>query len=445
MKADFTRETFNAAKHYYRVLMQQGRVQLDADWNEQAAITLHRLEMLARDLIGPFGTPASSPGFSILDQNADGTPFVGNFAIGAGRLYVDGLLCENDELTTYSALGQDPVLKTGRTYLVFLDVWEQYVSAIEDSSIEEPALGGADTAGRSRIQWQVRAAEVDPKTTTADFDLKNEKNTWDAFVLNVRPENRGLLKARAPTPLDTVDSPPQTAASVSQYRGAENQLYRVEIHEPGVAGTSTFKWSRENGSVFYAIKSGTKEMVTLASSGRDERLRLKADDWVELLDSVSAARNLPGPLLRVTFVDAMKRQVSLHGGDEYGSNADYRFLRRWDSKPGPGGKAGAIPISESNKHNSGWVPIEDGIEVQFQAAPSHNAHHYNSGDYWLIPARVATSGIEWPTSHHGPEALPPAGIRHSYAPLALISLDGAGIVRVNDRDCRALFFPLLKV
>jgi hypothetical protein len=33
MKGDFTRNTFVPSKSFSRVLMQQGRVQLDADWN----------------------------------------------------------------------------------------------------------------------------------------------------------------------------------------------------------------------------------------------------------------------------------------------------------------------------------------------------------------------------------------------------------------------------
>jgi hypothetical protein len=114
-------------------------------------------------------------------------------------------------------------------------------------------------------------------------------------------------------------------------------------------------------------------------------------------------------------------------------------LRRWDSKPG------AILFPESNKHDSGWVPIEDGIEVQFQPAPLPNANRYNAGDYWLIPARVATGGIEWPGSHQAPAALPPRGIKHHYAPLAVISLNGSGIVDVKDPDCRAFFLPFLHV
>ena len=37
--------------------MQQRRVLLDADWNEQAAITLHQLRTTTADLIGWHGTP----------------------------------------------------------------------------------------------------------------------------------------------------------------------------------------------------------------------------------------------------------------------------------------------------------------------------------------------------------------------------------------------------
>ena len=64
MKGDFTRNTFDPAKHFSRVLMQQGRVTLDADQNEQAAIQLHYLRTLARDLIGPYAAPVEKPAVS---------------------------------------------------------------------------------------------------------------------------------------------------------------------------------------------------------------------------------------------------------------------------------------------------------------------------------------------------------------------------------------------
>ena len=54
-RGDFSRDSFDPLKHFSRVLMQQGRVQLDADWNEQTSIVLHYLQALASDIIGPFG------------------------------------------------------------------------------------------------------------------------------------------------------------------------------------------------------------------------------------------------------------------------------------------------------------------------------------------------------------------------------------------------------
>jgi hypothetical protein len=54
-------------------------------------------------------------------------------------------------------------------------------------------------------------------------------------------------------------------------------------------------------------------------------------------------------------------------------------------------------------------------------AKTGEAHHYRTGDYWLIPARVATGDIEWPVEidNVGNIVLitqPPLGIRHHNAP-----------------------------
>ena len=46
MKADISRDTFNSEQHYSRVLMQQGRLLTDADWNEQTSILLHHIRGL---------------------------------------------------------------------------------------------------------------------------------------------------------------------------------------------------------------------------------------------------------------------------------------------------------------------------------------------------------------------------------------------------------------
>ncbi len=57
MKGDFSRLTFDKKKHYSDILMQQGRVLVDADWNEQQAIKTYLLETQAADIIGKSGAP----------------------------------------------------------------------------------------------------------------------------------------------------------------------------------------------------------------------------------------------------------------------------------------------------------------------------------------------------------------------------------------------------
>jgi hypothetical protein len=63
MKADLSRATFDKARRYRSVRMQQGRVQLDADFNEQQDILNHRIEIETRDSLGPVAVPIDNPGF----------------------------------------------------------------------------------------------------------------------------------------------------------------------------------------------------------------------------------------------------------------------------------------------------------------------------------------------------------------------------------------------
>ncbi len=61
-RGDFTRDTFDPFRHFSRVLMQQGRVQLDSDWNEQVSILTHYFRMLGADLMGPHVAPLTVDG-----------------------------------------------------------------------------------------------------------------------------------------------------------------------------------------------------------------------------------------------------------------------------------------------------------------------------------------------------------------------------------------------
>ena len=65
MYGDFSRITYSRRKAYTGVWSQQGRVQLDADANEQTAILLDWLRTLAVDFIGPFGGHVTRAGFHV--------------------------------------------------------------------------------------------------------------------------------------------------------------------------------------------------------------------------------------------------------------------------------------------------------------------------------------------------------------------------------------------
>src|SRR3954449_6500748 len=105
MSGDVSRDTFDRRKHYRAVYLQQGRLQLDADWNEQVDIQLYRLRTTAADLLGPTG--ALQDGFKI-------DVVSGKLTVRAGHLFAGGLL---GELAADTDLGSQP---DGR-YLVYLD------------------------------------------------------------------------------------------------------------------------------------------------------------------------------------------------------------------------------------------------------------------------------------------------------------------------------------
>jgi hypothetical protein len=90
--ADLTRNSFDPAKYFSRVLMQQGRVQLDADWNEQAAILLHLIGRLAVDLRGPAWSP--NGGFIPKSFSVGAAKVANDVIIPEGSFYVDGILCQ---------------------------------------------------------------------------------------------------------------------------------------------------------------------------------------------------------------------------------------------------------------------------------------------------------------------------------------------------------------
>ncbi len=89
MSFDCSRFSFQPWNDFFGVVMQQGRVQLDSDWNEWVAELSRRLQAGTMDTLGRAVVPRTTPeGFHILATG-------GQLSIGQGRIYVDGMLAEN--------------------------------------------------------------------------------------------------------------------------------------------------------------------------------------------------------------------------------------------------------------------------------------------------------------------------------------------------------------
>jgi len=268
VKSDITRQTFDSRKHYRAVRMQQGRVQLDGDWNEQGDIVLHRIETEALDIIAT-GGPLHNAAFGILtdEKSLDAKeiedlkarlllPLKNDFLLTAGRYYVDGILCENETITSFQHQPDYPI-PAGRShlpdknvkdgYLAYLDVWQRSIIAIDDPAIREIALGGPDTGTRSKTVWQVKLFPAELKLGCIEaFRNLNKANL----------PSDGTLSAR--TKPAAADPNPCIVPSGAGFRGLENQLYRVEIHDGGASFPVT------GGSAGAAISSLSGDQVTTA-------------------------------------------------------------------------------------------------------------------------------------------------------------------------------------
>ena len=423
MKGDFSKDTFNAKKHFRDVLMQQGRVLLGSDWNEQADITAHRIETGTEDIIGDAGAPMQHAGFAITPGGALPT----NINISAGRFYVDGILCENESDVLFA--DQPDFNGTGLptepgTYIFYLDVWLRHITALEDQEILEVALGGPDTTTRTKTIWQVK------------YLLDNAATCANQLPPAVTAPSSGTLKARAEIPTGSTN--PCGLVTSGGYRRLENQLYRVEIHKAGATrATSTFKWSRDNGSVLVkweSIDSANPNKLTVSSSGRDELLGFKSGDWVELIDDRTDLLNLPGVLVQLLQVDgniftidpATIKDPDNATATSVNLSTKNPRIRRWDS-------AADLRL---NTNNAVWIALEDGVEVNFLEGT------FKTGDYWLIPARTATANIEWPFN----TAQPPRGIQHHFAKLAILNLATATApLWTTVSDCRPIFPPITEL
>jgi hypothetical protein len=474
---DKSRFTFNPLKDYSGVVMQQGRVQLDSDWNEWLAELSRRIQAGTLDILGSAVYPATTPYAFLIKASSVGGSNV--LTIGPGRMYVDGLLAENHGDPTAAqwdpALAEmsdtpqpPPVTETGAIdytkqlympagtklppgngpFLSYLDVWIRPVTYLIDPDLVDKAVG-VDTTGRLQTAWQVKLMDL---SNSPGATCNSAISGWPP------PASAGLLTTgTAPTP----PSGPCCLTAGTAYTGMENQFYRVEIHQQGVAessavpptslaaGIATFKWSRDNASVmtgFTSIANVTNSagnpasQLAVLSLGRDQVLGFAPGNWIEILDDNVEFSGHPGELHQIDTIDFSARTITLATPLTAfpTGNTDpevHTRIRRWDQSGKVYEQDGTTVWWDVDAHG-GDIPVpppgtslllESGITVTFSVSSPGGS--FLTGDFWAFAARTADGSVE------KLNAVPPRGIHHHYARLAIVTFPNSA------HDCRTEWPP----
>jgi hypothetical protein len=480
MSFDNSRFPFNPRNDFSGVVMQQGRVQLDSDWNEWLAELSRRMQAGTLDTFGRAVYPATTPYAFLITASSSGG--ANTLTIGPGRMYVDGLLAENHgdaksaqwdpTLAEMSSAPQPPpATETGAIdytnqpympagtalppgngpFLAYLDVWIRAVTYLEDPGLVDKAVG-VDTTGRLQTVWQVKL-----------FDLANSPGaSCNSSISGWPPPSSAGLLTTGTAP--SAPSGPCCLTSGAAYTGMENQFYRVEIHQPGTpisavtapsplpAGTATFKWSRDNASVMTAVTSianvqnsegNPASQLAVQSLGRDQVLGFAPGNWIEILDDSLEFSGLPGELHQIDSIDFSARTIILAstlGAHFTPGDTDatlHTRIQRWDQSGTVFEMDGATVWWDLDTQG-GDIPVppagtslllDNGIIVSFDLDPAITPGSFLAGDFWTFAARTADGSVESLDDAH------PRGIHHHYTGLSIVTFPSSAT------DCRTKWPP----
>ncbi len=404
MTGDYTKVPLRPSDRWTGARMQQGRVQLDHEFNLNLDAAARAARGAAADVIGPAGVVAGSQDFQV---GVTGSGAL-EISVHAGRMWVDGLMAYAPESFAYSSQDQIEALPAGGKALVYLDVFEQHIQPAEDEdALIDPALDPVDTSARTRIGYRVRCDPTGAETCQA---------AWDA--LTRVPGSTGTLSVDRVAPAAPTDPCAPPGDPLGQL---PDGLFRVEVIDPGDAAGARFAWSYENGSAAVAISELAGDRVTLRPSAA---IAFAAGERVEVSWLARREDRVPhGALYTISQppeTGAGGAILTLDRPVTAPAAASGLVLRRWDGERV--GSAAATPATLRGTD----------LGVRFAAG----AGDFEAGDGWGARVREETGvGIERRVD------APPDDVLHVFAPLALVDLDARQVLH----DCRPTFVPLTAI
>jgi hypothetical protein len=458
---DISRSAYYPQKRYNGVRMQQGRVLTDDDFNEQEHINHEDKRLTRRDVIGSVGSPDA--GFSI--NGVNGTDSV-DFSINAGTFYLDGLRLALAEGQTFK-LQTDWLQKNDvsaptseRRDMVYLEVWQQDVSAVEDQELYEKALGGPDTTTRRRTMFRVKLAE--------DVDTRNCAQAWKQVIAEIENDVGGRMQDNHALISDATlkvdyetngdDEDLCSPSILAGYLGAENQAIRVQLVDKNF-----FTWGFDNGAPLYRVTlkdaASGRKTLKLLTEPKDQAHWPVAGQVVEVLPWSAVLENgeklaeelSPGhfSILSDSY-DPDSGEITLTTA--LLNNFDDRWKSRSDADELRKTSFGTQDLEEEyfflRVWNRGVEDISDpiiavGSQVKLGNTGLNITIEGNSrlpGDHWIIAARPHTPDqvVPWQLEvKRGAN-----GYQRFYAPLAIIHWNAQGESNPVVYDCRKKFRPL---
>ena len=435
MGSDRARTTYNEKRQYRRVVHQQGRVSLEADLNEAQEILAETTRRQVIEIVGPMGVPAGSDGYAIGVVAEATAKAPRDLTIGQGVFYLGGLRVYQGvgdlRYTTQSehdwVEGPTPAPDAdGDSELVYLRLREQEVSAVEDVTLLDPALGGPDTAQRVRLVARVgRYGHANPKEgpTVAFHELKKH---WASRGITVDPVD---MRLRRSARLQVSFAP--------AYQGPDNQMVRIQIATPADSGEapSQIVWAYDDASALYrvdAISGTSHKTLKIVPAPVDAAHQPKVGQVIEILFAAASLGGDDYAAETCGFVTTVTGAYDAGAGTivvedlpfEEGCGPKALFVRPWESlqtfTPG-------TPLSLVD-----GVGNDTGLAVTLTSTRDAPAI---AGDYWSFAVRPATPTILYPGRYFAPQ--PPDGPREWACPLALIDWTCSRPI-----DCRPSFGTL---
>ncbi len=488
---DISRYLFDPRMHYATVLMQQGRVLTDSDWNEMATLEDEDRRQLISEIVCTEGSPndgfkISGPivplSVDIFPDNPPGPAVLGldsyDLTLGTGSFYLGGyrfsidptapietFQTQLDWLTRTLGTGKLPQVPTAvdltggpRTDIVYLMGYEQAVTSIEDQEFRERALGGPDTSVRLRRMRRIGVLSNMAATTCAEA-----RAALRAQMAAPRPGDTGGPHSFDPTGTELLskarltvtfpggtDTDPCKPKQVRGFIGAENQAIRVQC-----TAADHFVWGIDNSAPLYRVQvdpsDPTRQTLLFLTTPRDRASLPLEGQAVEILPWEAVMANGEKVAAMTGFVSAISTSYDPADDTLTLTTPVPQNMVDWlaglpnglENQLDPPGQrrffvlkvwtGGAPQLFAPNNA----VDLTDtGLKITFSdfAIP---------GDYWIIAARPNTPDkvVPWRLMN----LAPPAGPRLFFTALGMVkwSILASAVVSTV-QDCRERFRSLCR-